>query len=127
MRVALFLVALVVVVAGALGAVWWYATSSYFVGLDDGRVAIFKGRPGGLLFIEPEVVEVTDLTEAAVPPARAADVEDGHAVSSLDDAQRYVRNLRRDSEIVSGTTATTSPASPTTEAPATTVPATTAP
>lgn len=107
LRVALFLVLLLVVLGAAAGAVWWYATNSYFVGLDDGRVAIFKGRPGGLLFIEPEMVEETDLTEAAVPPARADDVESGHEVGSLEEAQRYVRNLRRDSALVSPTSPTT--------------------
>ena len=123
LRVALFLFLLVALLTAAGGAVWWYATSAYFVGLDEGRVAIFKGRPGGLLFIQPEVVEETDLTEAAVPPARAADVEAGHEVDSLEAAQRYIRNLRRDSEVVSGPAPTTTPttaAPTTTAAPATT-------
>ncbi|HEX4979049.1 MAG TPA: hypothetical protein VFV35_03190, partial [Acidimicrobiales bacterium] len=116
LRVALFLLLLLAVLGAGAGAVWWYATSSYFVGLDDGRVAIFKGRPGGLLFLEPEVVEVTDLTEAAVAPADAAAVEDGHEVGSLAAAERYVRNLRRDAELLSPTTTVqgTAPSSTTT-------------
>lgn len=117
-RVALFILVLLAVIGGGVAAVWWYATNSYFVGLDEGRVAIFKGRPGGLLFIEPEVVEETDLTEAAVPPARAEAVEAGHEVASLEDARRYVRNLRRDSQLVSPTTSTsTTTAPPPTSAP----------
>ena len=126
-RVALFLIVVLAVLGAAFGAVWWYATSSYFVGLDEGRVAIFKGRPGGLLFIEPTVVEETDLTAATVPPARAADVERGHETASLEDAQRYVRNLRRDSELLSPTSSapptSTAPAPPTSPTP----PATAAP
>jgi len=114
LRVALFLLLLLAVLGAAGGAVWWYATSSYFVGLDDGRVAIFKGRPGGLLFIEPEVVEETDLTEAEVPPARAEDVENGHEVGSLEAAERYVRNLRRDSQLLAPTPTTSVPSDATT-------------
>ena len=121
-RVALFILVLLAVVGGGVAAVWWYATNSYFVGLDEGRVAIFKGRPGGLLFIEPEVVEETDLTEAAVPPARAEAVEEGHEVASLDDARRYVRNLRRDSELVSPTATTTTSTSTTVTPPPTSAP-----
>ncbi|HVM07690.1 MAG TPA: PP2C family serine/threonine-protein phosphatase [Acidimicrobiales bacterium] len=112
-RVALFVLVLLAVLGASAGAVWWYATNSYFVGLDDGRVAIFKGRPGGLLFIQPEVVETTDLTEAAVPPARADDVAEGHTVGSLEDAQRYVRNLRRDAGVLTPSpTTSVAPADP---------------
>ena len=69
----------------------------------------------GCALVGADVVEVTDLTEAAVPPARADDVDAGHEVSSLEAARRYVRNLRRDSELLapSSTTTTTEPVSTT--------------
>ena len=106
LRVAAFLVVVVLVVGGAFGAVSWYARNSWFVGVDAGRVAIFKGKPGGLLWFEPTVEEKTDLAAAAVPPARALDIERGHEVASLDEAHAYVRNLRRDSELTSPSSST---------------------
>ncbi|HUP85382.1 MAG TPA: hypothetical protein VM143_06925, partial [Acidimicrobiales bacterium] len=92
-RVVAFLLLLLLVLGGAGAAVGFYARGSYFVGLDEGRVAIFKGRPGGLLWFSPTVEERTRLTEAAVPEARADDVRNGHTVASLDEAHRYVANL----------------------------------
>src|SRR5687768_12722331 len=93
-RVVVFLLVLVLVLGGAAAAVGFYARGSYFVGLDEGRVAIYKGRPGGLLWFSPTVEEVTDLTEASLPPARADAVTDGHEVATLEEAEQYVANLR---------------------------------
>ncbi len=93
-RVVVFLLVVLLVFGGAAAAVGLYARGSYFVGLDEGRVAIFKGRPGGLLWFSPTVEETTDLTESSVPPARADAVANGHEVTSLDEARAYVRNLQ---------------------------------
>jgi serine/threonine protein phosphatase PrpC len=111
LRVVAFLLGLAVIAAGAVAAIGWYARGSYFVGLDDGRVAIFEGRPGGLLWFHPTVEERTDLTQAAVPTARAADVERGHEVASIEAARRYVTNLRHEAELLnpSATASTTTP------------------
>ena len=73
-RVVAVLLVLLLVLGGAAAAVGFYARGSYFVGLDQGNVAIFKGRPGGLLWFSPTVEERTTLTEASVPPARKDDV-----------------------------------------------------
>ncbi len=105
-RVVAFLVILLLVLGGAAAAVGFYARGSYYVGLDEGRVAIFKGRPGGLLWFSPTVEEVTDLTEASVPPARVDAVVAGHPVASLDEAKAYVRSL----EATPGAAPTPSPA-----------------
>ncbi|HVF33241.1 MAG TPA: protein phosphatase 2C domain-containing protein [Acidimicrobiales bacterium] len=96
-RVVAFVLVLLLVLGGAAAAVGFYARGSYFVGLEDDTVAIFKGRPGGLLWFSPTVEERTDLTESSVPPARADDVRQGHVVTSLDEARTYVENLRASS------------------------------
>ena len=123
-RVIAFLVVLVLVLGGAAAAVGFYARGSYFVGLDEGNVAIFKGRPGGLLWFSPTVEERTTLTEAGVPPARKDDVANGHPVASLDEARTYVRNLEAipSTSTTSTTTATTTSKTATTTAPATSAP-----
>ncbi len=93
-RVVAFLVALVVILAAAVAAIGWYARGSYYVGLRDGTVAIFKGRPGGLLWFQPTVEQTTDLHEAQLPASRAGDVAAGHETTSMAEARRYVANLR---------------------------------
>jgi protein phosphatase len=124
-RVVAFLVVLLLVLAGAAAAIGFYARGSYFVGLDDGRVAIFKGRPGGLLWFSPTVEETTDLTEAKVPAERADDVNDGHAVTSLDEARAYVANLEKVAD-ARATTSSSAGTTPTSVAPAETTTPTTA-
>lgn len=93
-RVALFLVVLVAVLGAAAGAVGWYARRTYYVGAMAGEVAIFKGRPGGLLWFDPTVEQETGLSLRDVPEVRRDDVRDGHEVADLDAARRYVANLR---------------------------------
>jgi len=110
-RVVAFLVVLVLLVAAAGAAIGVYARGSYYVGLDAGQVVIFKGRPGGLLWFEPTVAERTQLTQAALPPSRADDVEAGHEVASLTEGRRYVQNL--EATPGAGTTAPTTTTTPT--------------
>ena len=125
-RVIAFFAVLLLVLAGAAAAVGFYARGAYFVGLDEGRVAIFQGRPGGLLWFSPTVEERTTLTEASVPPARADDVANGHPVASLEEARIYVRNLEAIPGATSSTDATTTTLAPaettSTVAPATSTP-----
>ena len=116
-RVLAFLLLVLLVLGAAGGAIAFYARGAYFVGLDEGRVTIFKGRPGGLLFFQPTVEERTSLTQAQVPAARADDVEAGHEVATLGEARRYVRRLEQ-------ATAPTVPGLPTTTVPGPTTTAT---
>ena len=117
-RVIAFVLVLLIVLGGAAGAIGFYARGAYFVGLDEGRVVIFKGRPGGLLWFSPTVEERTSLTAGALPEARADDVSNGHEVADLDDAHAYVRNLEAESNpastSASAATTTTTIAAPTT-------------
>jgi protein phosphatase len=107
-----FVVAVIVVLALALAAVGWYARHTYYVGLDNGQVAIFKGRPGGLLWFNPTLDRRTQLTTQDVPPSRLADVKAGKEEATLAEAQRYVNALRQESEAQQTTTTTAPPAPP---------------
>ena len=111
-RVMVFVTLLILLLGGAAAAIGLYARGTYFVGLDRGEVAIFKGRPGGLLWFEPTIEERTSLPEASVPPARIDDVRAGHEVTSISQARRYVSNLARESQPAEP--ATTLPPPPTT-------------
>jgi PPM family protein phosphatase len=92
-RVALFLLVLIGVVGGAYATVVWYGTSAYFVAFDGDDVAIFKGRPGGLLWIDPELEERTPITRDVVPEQYLDALEDGQEYSTLAGAEAFLANL----------------------------------
>jgi protein phosphatase len=87
----------VAVLGVAVWAVAWYARSAYFVGLDGDQVAIFRGRPGGLLWFDPTLVEhKAQPTAADLLPAQRTQLQAGHEVASKKEADRYVNNLRQE-------------------------------
>lgn len=93
-RAVLFTLAVVLVLAGAVVAIGVYARASYYVGPRGAVVAIYKGRPGGLLWFEPTLHERTSLPIADVPPVNRADVAAGKEEASLAAARTYVANLQ---------------------------------
>ena len=98
-RVFVFVVALLAILGSAVYAVAWYARGAYFVGIDNEQVAIFRGRPGGLLWFDPTLVERKQQpTGAELLPAQRIELESGHEVSSKAAADRYVNNLRQEVE-----------------------------
>jgi len=121
-RVALFVFALLAVVGTAVYAMAWYARGAYYVGIDNEQVAIFRGRPGGMLWFDPTLVERKQQpTGAELLPAQRIELEAGHEVSSKAAADRYVNNLRQEVEARRASTTTTTLVPPT----STTVPPTT--
>ncbi|MDP8937060.1 MAG: hypothetical protein M3O23_04935, partial [Actinomycetota bacterium] len=113
-RVLAFCVLVLAVFAAVILSVGWYARSAYFVGLDGDRVAIFRGRPGGLLWFEPTLQERKPLTLADVLPVHHNELREGRAQSSKAAADRYVNNLRQEAEArtAASTTTTTAAAPP---------------
>ena len=91
-----FVLALLLILGGAVAAIGFYARGMYYVGLRGQDVAIFKGRAGGLLWFEPTVEERTTLNARDVPPARVDDVRAGKEFTSRAAAERYVRRLREE-------------------------------
>lgn len=114
-RSAVFLVALVAIVGAAAGSVWFIGRGTYYVGLDRDRVAIFQGRPGGVLWIHPTVDRrYADLTIDDVPASARSDVRAGKEESSRARAERYVANLRARAASERAATATTTTTTTTT-------------
>ena len=88
LAMAAFVVATVVLVLGL------YAHQGWFIGSDDGDVAVFRGRPSGLLWFEPTLVEGGDLRVAGLDgPTRIA-VDETIVVGSLDEARRLIEGFR---------------------------------
>lgn len=123
-RVALFTLVLLAILAGAAYATWWFGRNTYYVGAEGGEVTIFRGRPGGVLWMDPTVEQETGLPLADAPQATQDDIEQGRQFATLDKAEDYVANLleRRDAERGEDTTTTTTTAAPPTTTTTTTAP-----
>ena len=113
-RVLLFALAVLAVLGGAFATIQWYGTSTYYVGFHGDEVAIYQGRPGGLLWIDPTVEQDTGIARAEVPARYVAALEAGHEQSSLAEARQYVSNIERDiiERAAPTTTTTTAPPDP---------------
>jgi protein phosphatase len=92
-RVVLFIAAILVVLGGAAAATGWYARSGYFVGLKDGQLVVYKGRPGGVLWFEPTVAYQTSVTTSDILSRHLPELQAGQQESSLSAAREYVQRL----------------------------------
>lgn len=92
-RVVSFLLALFIVIGGAVACLAWYGRSAYFVSLSKERITIFQGRPGGVLWFQPTVVERTRDTSSSVLAYELPALEAGHLEPSLAQARQYIANL----------------------------------
>ena len=73
--------------------IWWTGTKTWYVGVDGDKVAIFHGKPGGVLWIEPTLAEDSELLIANVPRSAVIDVQNGVEQPSLESARTYIDNL----------------------------------
>ncbi|HSN06723.1 MAG TPA: serine/threonine-protein phosphatase, partial [Candidatus Angelobacter sp.] len=87
-------IAVVLIVAAAIGITYAWARQQYYVGNDGGYVAIFRGLPTDIGPIGMHSVEqVTTLTVDSLPDFEAAQVESTIATESLAGAQQVVAQL----------------------------------
>jgi PPM family protein phosphatase len=93
-RVVLFLFAVVAVAGVALGAIVYSGTNTYYVGFEGEEVVIFRGQPGGVLWIDPSPEERTGLFRDDLPERVLSDLEEGREFSNLNGAGEFVDNLR---------------------------------
>ena len=94
LRVLVWVLPVLAVLALAFGAVGWYARRTYFVGVDNSRVTVFKGRPGGVLGWDPTVERHTAIELGELTNAEETAVKDNKTFSSRSGADDYVRRLR---------------------------------
>jgi len=111
-RVGVFVAAFVFVILAGFAFIWWTGTKTWYVGVDGDNVAIFHGKPGGVLWIQPSLAEDSELLLANVPASAVVDVKNGVEQPSLDSARSYVENLIELN--AKATTTTTTPSSSTT-------------
>jgi len=111
-RVGVFVAAFVFVILSGFAFIWWTGTKTWYVGVDGDNVAVFHGKPGGVLWIQPSLAEDSDLLLANVPQSAIADVKNGVEQPSLNSARSYIENLIEMN--AKTTTTTTAPSSSTT-------------
>ena len=93
-RVLLFVLLVIGVGWGAWAFVRWYAMSSYYVQTSDGQsIVIYRGRPGGVLWFQPQVETVSSTTVSDILPGRVKKLQHGIIEPSLAAARRYIANL----------------------------------
>ena len=125
-RTALFVVAIVVVVAVMAGALFVYSQSGWVVAASDGVEVLKQGPRDTILFIGPKEVErFDDLPVGTLTDADRRQVERGRTFSSRAEAQVYIDGIEGRTTTTTTTTTTTMPQTTTTEvAPGAEVPAT---
>ncbi len=119
-RVLAFLLLLLVLAGATISAIGYSARNTYFVGFQGQTVALYRGKPGGVLWFDPKLVRVTKITRRDVPAALRPIITKGKDFSSRGAADRYLVNLRAQIGTTvndAATTSTTVPATTTTAAP----------
>ena len=56
------------IVVGAYFIVHWYAYSTFYLGNDAGKVAVFQGQPSGVLWFKPVLVFDTNYQVSTLGP-----------------------------------------------------------
>jgi PPM family protein phosphatase len=92
-RAALFVISLLCILGGIAGFTLWFNRGTYFVGVNDGRVTIFEGRPGGFLWFKPTVVRETSLQVGGLLATNVSLLEAGVLEPSYSDAEHVVDDL----------------------------------
>ena len=118
-RVLAFVAMLAILVAVAGLAIRTWARNSYFVAATGDKVAIYRGRPDGVLWFDPEVVTITEHVMSQLTERERVQVGGRHTTSSVREATLWLDNL------LTTTTATT--VAPVSRPTPTTVPTTTVP
>ncbi len=115
-RVLAFALAVALVAAAVLGAVLWSARNTYFVAFNRDRVALYRGKPGGVLFLDPSLEQTTSIRRNDLPQDVRSRLAEGRTFTSEDKATRYLVTLRSITTTEPPTTTSTAPATTTTTA-----------
>lgn len=95
-RVVLFFVLFAAVLAGGYALLRSYAMNGWFVTVHHKHLAVYQGRPGGVAWFKPTLVEVTSVKTSQILPYRLPAVRRDKQEPSLATARRYVRALHHE-------------------------------
>ncbi|MDA8038985.1 MAG: hypothetical protein M0Z69_07445, partial [Actinomycetota bacterium] len=74
----------------------WFNQSSFYVGLDGNRVAIYQGRPGGMLWFKPQLIDVSRVKTRKLLASTVSELKAGVTESSLAAARQLVTELAKE-------------------------------
>lgn len=113
-RLLWWLVPVFLIIGVGIGALWWNARNSFYVGLDNQTVTIYRGVPGGLLGWDPTIERRTSIRASDLTDGQVADLRDGHPFSSEDGAERFISRLELQTSTTSTSTSTSTSTTTTT-------------
>jgi protein phosphatase len=88
-----WIVVVVLVMVVAIGALAWYNSTVYYVGTDDGKVALFHGLPASVLGIDlSRVIEESTVDYESLTPFQKGRV-DSHDLVGKEEGQSFLRTL----------------------------------
>ena len=94
--VLLTLIAIALLGGGAFAAARYALANSWFVGVDDGVITIYRGIPGEVAGITlNETHHQTDIEITSLPAFKRDEVEAGIEVGSLEEAEQTVDDLQQ--------------------------------
>lgn len=113
-RVAMFVLPILVILGLGVAALAYYAQNSYYVTVSDGTVALYRGRPGGVLWWDPEVIRTPKILVKDLPSAEQDMLTPPKEYSDETAARQFVARLVKAarSTTSSTTTTTTVPGTP---------------
>jgi hypothetical protein len=106
-RVWASLLLFLLVLAGGVAVVHWYAYSTYYLGLDGRTVAIYQGQPKGVLWFKPTKVLDTSYSLAQILPANRPAMRATISEPTLSAALNYAAYLHSEWTTVHSITTTT--------------------
>lgn len=126
-RTPVFILAVVLVIAAAVGTIAFAVRSGWYVGAEGDHVVIYRGPARSLPILGDSIVEeFQDIHIESLPENKRAAIADGKGFSSKAKARNYVRGLAEETTTTT-TTTTTTPTSTTQATTTTTVATTVAP
>jgi protein phosphatase len=97
LRVLLFFLLVAGVFVAGYYFIRWYGTSNYYVTSNkQGELVIYQGRPGGVLWVHPKLVQHSGITTAQIPATAATAVHGDVQEPTLAAARRYIFNLHQE-------------------------------
>lgn len=101
---AVFWSALVAIILGAVTVIGVYGRSGYYLGFEDDRVAVYRGRVGGVLWFQPTIDTETQLRGDELPEDILRDVALNRTFTSSSQARKYLMLVQ--TAIIDATTTT---------------------
>jgi hypothetical protein len=98
--------ALVAIILSAVTVIGVYARSGYYLGFEGDRVAVYRGRVGGVLWFQPTIDTETLLRGDELPEDILRDVALNRTFTSSSQARKYLMLVQ--TAIIDATTSTTS-------------------